>query len=84
MKTLIEIIEANSIIDIENALTPYDNVIDKTLPLREIKNQIIDNFKSHLNKFKHPSVWYSIKKIESIATPKWKIIFDKIPEARNW
>lgn len=84
MKTLLEIMEANSIEDIENTLAPYDNELDKTIPLQEIKNRIKENFKIHLNKFKHPSVWNSIKKIESIATPKWKKIFDKIPEARNW
>jgi uncharacterized protein (TIGR02646 family) len=84
MKTLAEILEANSISDIENALSPYDNEIDKTLPLQEIKNQIKGSFKTHLNRFKHPSVWHSIKKIDSIATPKWKEIFDKIPEARTW
>jgi len=84
MKTLVEILGANSIRDIENALSPYDNEIDKTLPVQVIKEQIKGSFKAHLNKFKHPSVWYSIKKIESNATPKWKNIFDRIPEALNW
>ncbi len=84
MKTLVEILEADSINDIENALSPYENEIDKTLTMQEIKNQIKGNFKTHVNRFKHPSVWYSIKKIESVATPRWKEIFDKIPEARNW
>jgi hypothetical protein len=81
---LVKIRSANTVEDILNALTPYENEIDRQQPLQDIKNQLTESIKGDITTFKHPSVWHSIKTIESYATPQWKTLFDQIPEARNW
>ncbi len=81
---LVQIINAASIDELKKALTPYDIYIDFSIGLNEIKNNLKESFKKDILEHQHPSVWYSIKTIQSQISDKWKGIFEKIPEARNW
>ena len=84
LELLTRIMDAKSIAEIDVLLSPHDDRIDNTLTLEQLKKSLNDSFKTHLTNFKHPSVWNSIKTIERKSTPKWKAIFDKIPEAVDW
>jgi uncharacterized protein (TIGR02646 family) len=85
MKLLADLIQANSIAEIENLLSPHDDaLIDKTLSLAVIKTQVKNSFQKHITTYAHPSVWYAIKKVSSKTEPKWAAIFDILPEALNW
>ena len=84
MKLLVDLLDSSSITDMKHLLTPYDDLIDETQSLNQIKNTVKIILKREINNAKHPSVWYAIKRIESKVTPKWIHIFNKIPEALNW
>ncbi len=84
MELLVRILKANNVTEIETLLTPYDNLLNHTLNLSELKQHIKDGFKNDVQLHQHPSVWYAIQKIESIVNPKWKAIFAAIPDALNW
>lgn len=84
MKKLVRIMDANSLEELKIELTPYEDRFDLTQPLENLKSEIKESHKRHISKYAHPSVWYSIKLIESQINEKWKAIFNKIPEALNW
>jgi len=84
MDLLMKIMASNSIAEIEAFLTPYDDLIDDTLPLAEIQTGIKNGFRRDVKLYPHPSVWYSIKTIESVTNTKWQAIFQAIPEAIHW
>jgi len=81
---LSRILSANSIADIRQILNPYDRYLDANLTLDEHKLLLKGLYKKDIQKHQHPSVWYSIKVIESQMDVKWKTIFDAIPEALQW
>jgi uncharacterized protein (TIGR02646 family) len=81
---LTKLLEAPSKEDLRILLTPYDDCIDYTLQLSVIKNQLKTNYKQYIIRHQHPSVWYSIVKIGKTFDPKWKTLFEKIPEALSW
>lgn len=84
MELLARILNAGSVNTIKELLTPYDNLIDSTLPLSDLKQQLKEGFKRDVQSYPHPSVWYAIKKIESVVDAKWQAVFSAIPEALNW
>lgn len=84
LKLLIELQKAKTIAEIENLLTPYDDKIDKSLNLKDLKKALLDSFHIHISKYQHPSVWQSIKLIESKVNTKWKAIFKQIPVTLTW
>jgi uncharacterized protein (TIGR02646 family) len=84
MKLLIDILNTKTIAEIEQLLTPYDNLVDNTKTLLVIKSEFKESFKKHVSTYQHPSVWYSIKTIQSKIDAKWRNIFDTLPEALNW
>lgn len=84
IEMLSRILNANSIAAIEQILSPYDRYLDDTLSLEELKSTIKEGFKQDIQKHQHPSVWYSVKVIESQMDVKWKALFDIIPEALQW
>lgn len=84
MQLLLQILNANSINDIDNLLTPYDDRLDPDSSLVELKSELKESFKSHIKSYQHPSVWHSIKKIESKVNKKWENIFKELPEALDW
>jgi uncharacterized protein (TIGR02646 family) len=84
MDRLSRIIQATSIQELKVILTPYQSIIDDTLPLGTIKNDLKESVRQHLKKLLHPSVWKAIKTIESSTDPRWVNIFATIPEALTW
>lgn len=84
MDRLRRILEANTLDEVKDALSPYQIIMDETLSLNAIKGNLTESVKQHIQKLLHPSVWRSIKTIESKSDPKWKAIFKRIPEALNW
>lgn len=81
---LVKMLRATSIDDLKDLLTPYDERFDLTRPLDEIQNAIKEGTKRYISKCQHPSVWRTIKIVESRTVPKWTRIFNEIPEALNW
>ena len=84
MKLLSDILKSNSVDEIESLLSPYDDRLDKSLSLTELKGELINSFKKEITTYQHPSVWHSIKLIESKTEPGWIELFNSIPEALNW
>jgi hypothetical protein len=85
MERLRKIIIAKSIKEIKESQIPYSNLIeiDSNLSLDDNKNNILKSVEQFIKKQKYPSVWYAIKTISSMS-PRWKHIFDTIPQALNW
>lgn len=84
LEMLSRILNANSIAAIEQILSPYDRYLDDNLSVEELKSTIKEAFKQDIQKHQHPSVWYSVKVIESQMDVKWKTLFEIIPEALQW
>ncbi|WP_428664060.1 HNH endonuclease [Runella sp.] len=84
LERLVRILEVLTIEELQNLLTPCDDRFDLTQPLESIKDEIKISYKKSIGNHQHPSVWYSIKMIESKVNTKWKKLFDKIPEALTW
>lgn len=85
LKLLIDILGAETIEDLKSLLRPNDNRFDFTQPLEHVKTELKNARRLYISsKIAHPSVWYAIKTIESKTEPKWKFLFDKLPEALHW
>jgi uncharacterized protein (TIGR02646 family) len=81
---LLRITNTASIIELQNELTPFDNRFDLTKPIDEIKAEIKVSYQKHISTYQHPSVWYSIKVVESKTNPQWKRLFEQLPDALGW
>lgn len=81
---LVRILGVLTIEELQDLLTPCDDRFDLTQPLESIKDEIKVSYKKSIGNHQHPSVWYSIKMIESKVNTKWKKLFDKFPEALTW
>jgi len=79
-----KILAAKTMEELKDRLSPYDNRFDLTQSLESLKLEIKDSYRKYICKYQHPSVWYSIKLIHSKFTPKWKQLFEQIPEAFTW
>jgi uncharacterized protein (TIGR02646 family) len=84
MDRLVRILKAANQEELQQVLTPYDEYFNFSQPLDDIKSEIKASYKKYIGSYQHPSVWQSIKKIDSKISPKWKTIFEKIPEALDW
>lgn len=84
MERLRLILGARTVKKVKEVLSPYQDIVDDTLPLAVIKKEFKESVKQHIQKLLHPSVWESIKTIESKENPQWKTIFKRIPEALQW
>lgn len=84
MDRLCRILNADNIAEMERILAPYYGIIDITLPIEILKNQIKYTTQQHIQKQLHPSVWYATKTILSKTEPRWQRIFTTIPEALSW
>jgi uncharacterized protein (TIGR02646 family) len=84
LELLSRILKADSIEEIISMLAPNDDLVDPDVSLEMFKDETKNNFMRQIQKHKHPSVWYAIKKVESKMSPKWKKLFDEIPEALMW
>jgi uncharacterized protein (TIGR02646 family) len=81
---LVKMLSATTIDEIKQLLTPYDDRFDLTIPLNDIKAELITNFKKYISTYQHPSVWQTIKLIHAKTNRQWKSLFEKLPEALNW
>jgi len=70
--------------ELQDLLTPYDDRFDFSQPIESLKDEIKISYKKYIGRYQHPSVWYSIKMIESKVNTKWKKLFEKIPDALTW
>lgn len=84
VERLVKIINAPSVEALKNVLTPYEDEINETQPLENIKERLKEGFKKDIKTHQHPSVWYSIKMIASKTDERWKRLFDQFPEALEW
>lgn len=81
---LTRLLAAPTINDLENLLNPHDNRFDLTKTLPELKNDILQSFKKYISTYQHPSVWQTIKLVQSKTEAKWIHMFKIIPDALNW
>jgi uncharacterized protein (TIGR02646 family) len=82
---LARINHAQSVEEIEEILSPDEDMIDTSLSIEVIKQKHLKQTRKVITEqMPHPSVWYAIKMISSKVHPKWKVIFDAIPELSYW
>jgi uncharacterized protein (TIGR02646 family) len=84
MEKLTHILAASDKHEIFRLLTPYDKLLNAQLSLEQLKEQLKSSYKKDITTYKHPSVWHSIKVIDSKTNPKWQTIFAQLPEALHW
>lgn len=83
MYRLARIQKSTDIEQVKEILSPHDDELEFE-DLEQVKATIYDNFKKRILSHAHPSVWYAIKMISSKTDPKWRQIFNIIPDALNW
>ena len=83
LKGLIQFLAANSNEEIDKLLAP-NKVLDTTVSLEQNKQSIEENHKKAIRTHQHPSVWYAIKTVSSKTNPKWKALFEQLPQALDW
>ncbi|WP_222537025.1 HNH endonuclease [Pedobacter polysacchareus] len=81
---LVKMLGSKSMVELEQILTPYDDLFDLTRPLSDIKVELLASFKKYISTYQHPSVWQTIKLIHSKTDSRWKSLFEKLPDALNW
>lgn len=86
LERLTRLLRASSFSEMEAILSPHDAILDASLPLDALKVELKKTLQIHFQKQKygHPSVWEAIKMIASKTNPKWRTIFEQIPEALQW
>ncbi|CAA9268793.1 MAG: hypothetical protein AVDCRST_MAG56-2930 [uncultured Cytophagales bacterium] len=84
MQLLVDILVSTTKNQVFQLLTPYDELLDHQKSLNELKEELKTSFKKDITTYQHPSVWHAIKVVASRTSPKWKTIFDQLPEALNW
>ena len=84
LERLANILESNTIAELEALLSPYDDRFDLTKPLALLKSEIKESNKLYISTYQHPSVWETIKIIDSKFNPRWALLFRRVPEALNW
>ena len=84
MQSLVQQIEAESTERLRSLLSPYDDRLDFSKPLKELKLELIEGRKVFIQSHRHPSVWRAIQLVDSKVNPRWKQLFDKLPEALAW
>lgn len=81
---LVRMLEVRTKKQLKNLLNPFDNRFDFTKTLKQLKEELKDSHRIYISKYQHPSVWHSIKVIESQVDLRWQTLFNKLPEALNW
>lgn len=84
LERLIKILQTESLFKLKEILHPYFDRFDDNKSLEDLKEEIKLSYKNYIQSYQHPSVWYSIKTIESKTDLKWKQIFDTNPEFLQW
>ncbi|HEX2899808.1 MAG TPA: hypothetical protein VHS96_08830, partial [Bacteroidia bacterium] len=68
---------------LSDLLTPFEDKFDLTLPIAQIKAEILAHHRDYIIRYQHPSVWKTIKDIHT-QSPKWTKIFADLPMALDW
>lgn len=84
MSLLVKILGVQTIPELKDLLSPYEDEISDTLLLDEVREHLKQSFKQNILSQQHPSVWHAIKTIESKTNPKWEQIFNAFPDALLW
>jgi uncharacterized protein (TIGR02646 family) len=84
LERLVRVLKTKNKAQLKRALNPATDKFDLTKSVADLKKEVLESYKVYIQKYQHPSVWHSIKKIESKSNDLWKEIFDQIPEALNW
>lgn len=84
LKLLTHILKTNSKDEIADLLRPNEDRLDLDVPIETLKESIKQSYKKYFEKHQHPSVWHSIKIIDSKMVPKWQQLFAALPEALDW
>jgi uncharacterized protein (TIGR02646 family) len=85
LSRLTKILESKNIEALKNNLNPIEDRFDFSKPIDELKLDIINSYKNYVTKYQHPSVWYSIKLIESKSNSYWQALFQNLPnEVLSW
>jgi uncharacterized protein (TIGR02646 family) len=81
---LVRVLKTKNKTQLKKALNPATDKFDLTKSIPDLKEEVLESYKLYIQKYQHPSVWHSIKKIESQSDELWKEIFKQIPDALNW
>lgn len=85
LRQLTEILKSETKEKLLEILSPHEDEIDHAgKSLEVLKTHFKESYRKDIVRFQHPSVWYSIKMIESKTDPKWRRLFEYLPEAANW
>ena len=84
LERLARVLETKNKTQMAKALNPATDKFDMTKSMKDLKIEVTQNYKKYIQKYQHPSVWESIKKIERTTNTQWIEIFKKIPDALNW
>lgn len=84
IERLNRIMNSKSFEELKLNITPYEHAIDKSISLEKNIEKFKKGFKKSIQTHAHPSVWYSIKKIQSKIDDKWKKLFNAMPECLDW
>jgi uncharacterized protein (TIGR02646 family) len=81
---LVRVLQTKNKTQMKKALNPATDKFDLTKSIADLKKEVLESYKLYIQKYQHPSVWHSIKTIESKNNESWKAIFKQIPDALNW
>ncbi|MEZ4888031.1 MAG: hypothetical protein R3E32_25110 [Chitinophagales bacterium] len=84
LERLTNVLEATTLQEVTQILTPADNPVDLKMDLTANQEIIKQNIKNDILTHQHPSVWYAIKTVGRIVNVQWSNLFNQIPEAQNW
>jgi uncharacterized protein (TIGR02646 family) len=84
LERLVRVLETKNKAQMKRALNPATDKFDLTKSMNDLKIEVTESYKKYIQRYQHPSVWHSIKKIESKNNDSWIEIFKKIPDAINW
>jgi uncharacterized protein (TIGR02646 family) len=84
LKYLVELQNASTKTIFRDLLEPDDERFDFNQTLEALKLEVKQSIKTAITSYQHPSVWYALKMQASKAHPKWKNLFEQLPEALNW
>jgi uncharacterized protein (TIGR02646 family) len=84
LERLVRVLQTKNKTQIKKALNPATDKFDLTKSIADLKKEVLESYKLYIQKYQHPSVWHSIKTIESKNNESWKEIFKQIPDALTW
>jgi uncharacterized protein (TIGR02646 family) len=84
MQLLVSLLNAETVGQLHDLLTPYDRYLDDNKTLKELKESITTGFKKDILTYAHPSVWAAIKLVDSKTNAKWAYLFQQFPNALTW